>query len=302
MGRLEDLAAFVAVSRHRSFRAAAVERRVSASSLSEAVRDLEAQLGVRLLHRTTRSVAPTEAGHQLIARASPLLAALDDALASAAEGDEVVGRLRINAPVPAIDLALSRVIPGFLAQHPRVEVEVVAEASFVDIVAAGFDAGVRWDESLDQDMVSVPLCGPQRYLTVAAPALLARVGTPEHPKELLDRPCLRQRFPSGREPAWEFERGDEVVHIRPSGPLVSTHGPLLCAMAVAGAGFLQVFDGMLDGDLAAGRLVTVLDAWTSPFPGPRLYYPGRRLVRAPLRAFVAHLRSQVGRAGAMLVT
>jgi DNA-binding transcriptional LysR family regulator len=164
---------------------------VSASTLSQAVRDLEDQLGVRLLHRTTRSVAPTEAGARLLARLTPVLTDLTAAIdAVHAEEGVVSGLLRINAPAPAADLVLA----PFLAQHPRVRVEITVQATLIDIVAESFDAGVRWDEALAQDMVTVPLCGPQRYVLVAAPALLAVHGAPDHPHKLTRRPCVRLRF------------------------------------------------------------------------------------------------------------
>jgi DNA-binding transcriptional LysR family regulator len=203
----------------------------------------------------------------------------------------VAGLLRINAPAPAVDLVLGPMIGPFLARHPRVRVEVVAETALVDIVAEGFDAGVRWDESLARDMVAVPLCGPQRYVVVGAPALVAAHGLPTHPRELERLPCVRLRFPSGRMPPWEFERAGERVVVEPDGPLVATHGPLLLRAALEGAGFASTFEGYADEHVAAGRLVRVLDEWLAPFPGPRLYYPSRRQPPAPLRAFVDFVRA-----------
>lgn len=291
---LDDLAAFAAVARRRSFRAAAAERGVSASALSQAVRDLEEQLGVRLLHRTTRSVAPTEAGARLLARLAPALAELGSAMdAVHAEEGVAVGLLRINAPAPAVDLVLAPLLAEFLARHPRVRLEIVAETALVDIVAEGFDAGVRWGESLAKDMVSVPLCGPQRYAVVAAPALLAARGAPAHPRELLERPCLRLRFPNGRTLAWEFERGGERLTLEPTGPLVVSHGPLLLSAALDGVGFALTFEGYVEEHLAAGRLVRLFEDWMAPFSGPRLYYPSRRQLPPALRAFVAFVRGRV---------
>lgn len=296
MPSLDDLAAFAAVARRRSFRAAAVERGVSPSALSQAVRDLEDQLGVRLLHRTTRSVSPTEAGARLLTRLAPALTELAAAVDSVHATDGVVaGLLRINAPAPAVDLVLAPLLARFLAQHPRVRVEIVVETALVDIVAEGFDAGIRWDESLAQDMVSVPLCGPQRYVVVAAPALLATHAAPTHPQHLLHLPCVRLKFTSGRLYPWEFERGAEHVVIEPEGPLVASHGPLLLQAALDGVGFAEMFEGYAEEHIAAGRLVRVLEDWLPPFPGPRLYYPSRRLPPPPLRAFVQFVRGEPAR-------
>lgn len=291
MPSLDDLASFAAVARRRSFRAAAVERGVSASALSQAVRDLEEELGVRLLHRTTRSVSPTEAGARLLARLAPVLTELAAAVDSVHAADGVVaGLLRINAPAPAVDLVLAPLLGPFLAQHPRVRVEVVVETALVDIVAEGFDAGVRWDESLAQDMVSVPLCGPQRFVVVASPSLLAIHGVPTHPHDLLHLPCVQLKFPSGRLYPWEFERAGERLVVEPGGALVASHGPLLLRAALDGVGFAEMFEGYAEEHIAAGHLVPVLEEWLPPFPGPRLYYPSRRLPPPPLRAFVEFVR------------
>ncbi|HNH48421.1 MAG TPA: LysR family transcriptional regulator [Myxococcota bacterium] len=294
---LDDLAAFAAVARRLSFRAAAVERGVSASALSQAVRDLEDQLGTRLLHRTTRSVALTEAGTRLLSRLAPALVELSAAVDAVHLTEGVpAGLLRINAPPPAVDLVLAPLISAFLKQHPRVRVEVVAESALVDIVAEGFDAGVRWDESLARDVVALPLCGPQRFVVVAAPELLARVGVPRRPQDLVQCPCLRIRFSSGRRPGWEFERGEERVVVDPEGPLVGSHGPLLLRAALDGVGFVHTFEGYVAEHVAAGRLVPVLDDWLPPFPGPRLYSPSRRRLPPPLQAFVDFVRAR-GREG-----
>ena len=296
MPSLDHLASFAAVARRRSFRAAAIERGVSASTLSQAVRDLEDELGVRLLHRTTRSVAPTEAGARLLARLAPALADLAAAIDVVHATDGVVaGLLRINAPAPAADLVLAPLLGPFLAKHPHVRAEVVVETALVDIVADGFDAGVRWDESLDQDMVAVPLCGPQRFVVVGAPGLVAAHAVPTHPHDLLQVPCVRLRFPSGRLYPWEFERDGEQLVIEPQGPLVASHGPVLLQAALDGVGFASLFEGYAAEHVAAGRLVRVLEAWLPPFPGPRLYYPSRRLPPPPLRAFVEFVRAEMAR-------
>jgi DNA-binding transcriptional LysR family regulator len=290
---LSALDSFAAVARHRNFRRAAIERGVSASTLSQAVRELEARLGVRLLNRTTRSVALTDAGAALLARLGPALGEIGEAVAEArAVQAEPSGPLRINAPEPAVELVLAPLVTAFLERYPAVRLEVISETSLVDIVAGGYDAGVRWGESLAQDMVAVSLGPPQRYAVAAAPALLARVGAPQHPRELLERPCLRVRFPSGATPPWEFEKDGETVRISPTGPLVANSVTLLVRAALEGLGFLQNFDGYLEPHLRAGRLVEVLADWSEAFPGPFLYYPSRRTLPSPLRAFVDFVGAQ----------
>jgi DNA-binding transcriptional LysR family regulator len=296
-----DLAAldsFAAIARHGNFRRAAVERGVSPSTLSQTLRDLEARLGVRLLNRTTRSVALTDAGAALLRSLQPALgqiAAAVDEVRSVQDAPS--GPLRINAPEPAVDLVLAPLAAAFLAAYPAVRLEVISETGFVDIVAKGFDAGVRWEESLAQDMVAVPLGPPQRYVVVATPQVVARYGAPAHPGELVGRPCLHVRFPSGAEPPWEFERRGEVVRIAPRGPLLTTSPSLLMRAALDGVGFLQTFDAAAAPHLASGRLVEVLADWSEPFPGPRLYYPSRRHPPSALRAFVEFIQERRRREG-----
>jgi DNA-binding transcriptional LysR family regulator len=288
---LDDLDAFAAIARHKSFRKAAIERGVSASTLSQTLRDLEARLDLRLLNRTTRSVGLTEAGARLLERVSPALAEIGAAVDHArAERAAPAGRLRINAPEPAVELVLGPMIAPFMAAYPQVELDIVSETAFIDIVAAGFDAGVRWDESLAKDMVAVSISGPQRYVLVGAPDLIARVGAPETPQDLLSRPCIRIRFPSGAQPAWEFERDGEALRIEPRAQLTCASPHTQVRAALDGVGYLLSFEGYVREHIAAGRLVTVLDDWLPPFPGPFLYYPNRRHVPAPLRAFIDFAR------------
>ena len=219
---LGDLNAFVAVARAKGFRDGARASGSSASGLSEAVRRLEAQLGVRLLNRTTRSVVPTEAGERLLERLGPALTEVEAAL-DVVNGfrDRPAGTLRLNVPVSAARLVLPAIVPPFLAAYPDIRLEVIAEDSFVDVLAAGCDAGIRYDERLEQDMIAVPI-GPrvQRFATAASPAYLDRHGRPEHPRDLLSHACLRGRFTSGAMTPWEFERDGEVVRVDPTGPLL----------------------------------------------------------------------------------
>ena len=300
---LGDLSAFVAVARSRGFRDAARIGGKSASGLSEAVRRLEAALGVRLLYRTTRSVAPTEAGRRLLERLGSALTEVESAL-DVVNGfrDRPAGTLRLNVPVSAARLVLPAIVPRFLTAFPEIRLEVVAEDSFVDVLAAGFDAGIRYDERLQQDMIAVPI-GPrtQRFALAAAPAYLERRGRPEHPRELLQHACLRGRFSNRAMLPWEFERDGEVVCVEPTGPLLVSLGAasdLAVDAAVAGIGVVSHFEDWLQPHFDSGALEPILQSWWPRFPGPFLYYSGRRLVPAPLRAFIDFIRTSAPPAAA----
>ncbi|WP_175778561.1 LysR family transcriptional regulator [Burkholderia cenocepacia] len=293
---LGDLNAFMAVARASGFRDAARVTGLSASGLSEAVRRLEARLGVRLLHRTTRSVVPTEAGERLLARLAPALTEV----AAALDGiDEFRGRpagtLKLNVPVSASRLVLPAIVPRFLEAYPDIRLEVTADESFVDVLAAGCDAGIRYDERLEQDMIAVPI-GPriQRFATAAAPGYLDRHGRPRHPRDLLGHRCLRGRFASGAMPPWEYERDGEVVRVEPAaGPLLVQIGgatELMVDAAIAGTGVLYLFEDWVRPHFDSGALEPVLEPWWRPFSGPFLYYPGRRLVPPALRAFIDFIK------------
>src|SRR3982074_2460637 len=239
---LSDLDAFSAVARRRSFRAAATLRGVSPSTLSDAVRRLEASLGVRLLNRTTRSVTPTEAGARLLERLPPALNEITAALdAVNAFRLSPVGTLRLNVPWTVASLVLPPIITGFLNANPGISVEVTPEEGIVDVFAAGFDAGIRYDERLEQDMIAVPI-GPrsQRFAVGAAPGYLARRGVPEHPRDLLQHACLRGKFLSGAIHPWEFERDGQTLSVEPNGPLIVTPtvADLAVSAAVAGHGVI----------------------------------------------------------------
>src|SRR5580692_7132903 len=293
---LNDLNAFLAVARARGFRDGARASGSSASGLSEAVRRLETQLGIRLFNRTTRSVVPTEAGQRLLERLGPALNEVHAAL-DVVNGfrNRPVGTLRLNVPVSAARLTLPAIVPPFLAAYPDIRLEVIADDSFIDVLAAGCDAGIRYGERLEKDMIAVPI-GPraQRFAAAAAPAYLDRHGRPQHPRDLLSHACLRGRFTSGAMAPWEFERGGEVVQVDPSGPLlvqVGTATDLAVEASIAGTGILYLFEDWLRPHLDSGALEPVLEPWWQRFSGPFLYYPGRRLVPAPLRAFIDFIKS-----------
>lgn len=292
-----DLNAFLAVAQAQGFRGAARATGLSASSLSDAIRRLEAGLGTRLLHRSTRSVAPTEAGARLLERLAPALAEVQAALDVVnLYRDRPRGTLRLNVPASVARLVLPAIVPPFLAAYPEIFLDVVAEEGFVDVLQAGCDAGIRYGERLEQDMIAVPI-GPrtQRFATAAAPAYLARHGTPGHPRDLLHHACLRAQFPSGAMVTWEFERAGETVRLDPPGPLRVRAGAatdLAVQAALAGTGIVILFEDWLRPHFDAGTLVPVLAEWWVRFPGPFLYYPGRRLVPGPLRAFADFVRAR----------
>jgi DNA-binding transcriptional LysR family regulator len=293
---LADLSAFVDVVRAGGFRDGARVNGVSASSLSLAVRRLEKKLGVRLLNRTTRSVAPTEAGVRLFERLVPAFGEVEDALDGVnAFRDRPAGTLRLNVPATVARLVLPAIVPRFLRAYPDIRLEVVVEDGFVDVLAAGCDAGVRYDERLEQDMIAVPI-GPrmQRFATAASPAYLDARGRPAHPGDLLTHNCLRGRFASGSMPAWEFERDGVVLRVDPAGPLTVRLGAaidLAVDAAVAGLGVIHLFEEWLRPHLDSGALEPVLEPWWQNFSGPFLYYPGRRYLPGPLRAFVDFIKA-----------
>jgi DNA-binding transcriptional LysR family regulator len=294
---IPDLLAFVAVVNAGGFREGARLSGKSASSLSDAVRRMESRLGVRLLNRTTRSVVPTEAGARLMERIVPALGEVESALDVVNDfRDRPSGTLRLNVPVSAARLILPAIITPFLQAHPDIRMEVITEESFVDMLAAGCDAGIRYDDRLEQDMIAVPI-GPrvQRFATAASPAYLDARGRPEHPRDLLNHSCLRGKFPSGSVPLWEYERDGENLRVDPTGPLTVRIGgavDLAVQTAIDGLGIVSLFEDWLRPHLDSGALEPVLEKWWPSFSGPFLYYPGRRYVPSRLRAFLDFIQRQ----------
>ncbi|MGN2436562.1 LysR family transcriptional regulator [Pseudomonas syringae] len=294
---IQDLLAFVVVVNAKGFREGAKISGKSASSLSDAVRRLEAKLSVRLLNRTTRSVRPTEAGARLMERIVPALGEVESALDVVNDfRGRLSGTLKLNVPASAARLVLPSIITPFLQRYPDIRLEVMIEESFVDMLAAGCDAGIRYDERLEQDMIAVPI-GPrfQRFATVASPAYLDTRGRPEHPRDLLEHACLRGKFPSGALPLWEYERDGEIVSVDPTGPLTVSLGggvDLTVQAAIDGLGIIQLFEDWLQPYLDSGALEPVLEPWWQNFTGPFLYYPGRRYLPSPLRAFIDFINDQ----------
>lgn len=294
-GDFAELRAFAAVVRHGSFTRAATHLGVSPSALSQTIRALEDRMGQRLLNRTTRSVAPSAAGQALAERLLPVLDDLDGVVDAAfAAAGEVSGRLRLDVVRVAMPY-LARLVPGFLARYPRVRLEVASNDALVDIVALGFDAGIRLAERLEGDMIAVPFGGALRMICVAAPDYLARHPAPLHPRDLADHACMVTLTPSTGTPyRWEFEKDGEALRIAVDGPLVSRDTDLRVAATVAGVGLGFFFEDEVRALVAAGRLVPVLEDWTPAFPGAYLYFPSRRNPAPPLRAFVDYLR-EMGR-------
>lgn len=286
-----ELRAFAAVVRHRSFTRAAAHLGVSPSALSQTIRALEDRLGQRLLNRTTRSVAPSAAGQALAKLLLPVLDELDGVVDTAfAAAGEVAGPLRLDVVGVAIP-HLARLVPGFLRRYPRVRLEVTSNDALVDIVALGYDAGVRLAERLEGDMIAVPFGGDLRMICVAAPDYLARHPAPLHPRDLSDHACLVTLAPSTGSPyRWEFEKDGEELRIAVDGPLISRDRELRVAATVAGVGIGFFFEDEVHEPLARGALVQVLADWTPPFRGAYLYFPSRRNPAPPLRAFVDYLR------------
>ena len=287
-----DLSIFLCIAQHLNFSRAAVDLGLTPSALSHSLRALENRLGVRLFNRTTRSVALTEAGERLYARLKPAFRDIDDALEDLNHfRDKPSGNLRITAGRQACELVLLPIAGAFLQAYPDIRLEVVESDALLDIVAGGFDAGVRFGNRLEADMVSLPIGPALRSVVVASPAFLERHAAPQKPEDLHALPCIRHRFPSGSMYRWEFERGGIEQEIEVNGPLTLGDVSLMIGPALQGLGLAYVFEDMAREHLASGRLVQVLADWCPYYPGLHLYYPSRRHVPAPLKAFIDFARN-----------
>jgi DNA-binding transcriptional LysR family regulator len=282
-----DLAIFLTIARHRSLSRAAVELGLSPSALSHALRGIEERLGLRLFNRTTRSVALTEAGDRLLSRIEPAFRDIDDALEDLNQfRGKPSGTLRINAGRSATQMVLLPIVARYLQAYPEVKVEVVDNDALVDVVSSGFDAGIRFGERIEADMVAVPLGPTMRSIVVGTPAFFQHYPRPRHPQDLTGIPCIRHRFPSGVLYRWEFDRGGVRLETQIDGPLTLGDVRLMVDAALGGIGLAYVFESMVAEHLAAGRLVQVLEDWCPYYPGLYLYYPSRRQMPAALKAFV----------------
>jgi DNA-binding transcriptional LysR family regulator len=283
-----QLQAFLAVARFRSFSAAGRDLGVSRSAISQSVRQLEEQLHVVLLARTTRSVALTDAGRRLVESAGPALSQVETALTQAsAQPGEVVGRVRLSVPRSAVPFVVEPLVPTFRARHPRIELEVDIEERLVDIVAEGYDAGVRLTESIERDMVQVRLTDPFRFVVVASPDYLARHGTPERPEDLLRHECITFRSKTTNALyAWELERGRRTWRVPVRGGVVTNDNAVSVSMAERGLGLAYTTEPMVLERIQKGRLQRVLDRYSPTVPGFFLYFPSLARRSQPLRLFV----------------
>ncbi len=289
---VNDLIAFLAVARERSFTRAAARLGVSQSALSHTIRALEERLGVRLLTRTTRSVAPTAAGERLLHGIGPRFEEIDAELAAlTALRDKPAGIIRINAGEHAAETLLWPVLAGFLPRYPDIKVEVTVDNGLADIVAERFDAGVRLGEQLAKDMIAVRIGPDFRMVVVGAPSYFKQRERPKRPQDLTQHACINIRLPTlGGIYAWEFERRGRPLKVRVDGQLVFSSTALRIKAALAGLGLAYVAEDQVRGPLAKGQLIQVLDDWCAPFPGYHLYYPSRRQSAPAFALLVEALR------------
>jgi len=293
------LRAFQLIARHGSFTRAAAELEVTASALSQTLRQLETHVGVRLLHRTTRRVGLTEAGRAFLERITPALGEIDEAIEALRQhGDRPAGTLRIAVPQMVLDALIAPTLAEFMHTWPDVRVDIQVENRLTDLVAEGFDAGIRLGERLARDMVAVPLGGPQRAVVVGSPSYLETHGTPQHPRDLATHDCFRFRFSSGAIYRWEFAHPSgpskgQWFELDVDGPLTTNEPALAIRAAIDGLGLTHMVEPSVRAAVGAGQLVTVLDEWLPPFDGFYLYYPSRLQVPPKLRVFIEHLRRNI---------
>ena len=291
---LAEMNAFVTVAERRSFASAAVQLGISRPRLSETIRELEGRLGVRLLNRTTRSVAPTAAGERLLAQIRPLLADFDAVLDSInAFRDKPTGLLRLTVPPPVASFMLAPLLSRFLDEYPAIDLEISVDGALTDIVAGRFDAGMRAGDRVERDMIAVRIGEEIRSVVVAAPEYLARHKRPTTPRDLGAHNCIRFRFPSGVIVPWQFEKKGRQVEVAVEGRLTVNDPELAVRAALDGVGVLYTALGYAAPEINAGRLVPLLEDWQTPAAAIFLYYPGRRQVPVPLQAFIEFLREKL---------
>jgi DNA-binding transcriptional LysR family regulator len=288
---LQALEAFLTTARLGSFRGAAAERGVTPSALSHLIRSLEESLGVRLFHRTTRSVALTEAGLHLRDGIERPLDAVSQALRAVSSfGSVPAGTVRLNVPRVASQLFLESTVPRFLARHPEIRLEITTNDRLVDIVAGGFDAGIRRDRRLAPGMIAIPIGPARRFAVIGAPSYFERHGVPHVPDDLHGHRCIGWRLEDGTRYAWEFTRGDEVIELDVTGPLVADDTRIMLRAAAEGIGLAFILEDLAADRIAAGEFVRVLGDWCPASPRYYLYYSGRHRVPPALKAFIAFLR------------
>ncbi|MGF6212646.1 LysR family transcriptional regulator [Comamonas sp. 4034] len=290
-GDMFALAVFLAVADHKSFRSAAIALEVTPSAVSHSVKALERQLGVRLLNRTTRSMALTVAGAHFATQLRPALASIEEAVRVVGDlGDTPSGTIRINASEGAIQIVLRPILASFLQKYPQVQLDIVNDGRLSDVIDEGFDAGIRLKEAVPKDMIAVQVSDDIRFLAVASPAYFATYGKPTAPRNLLDHECIRFRFDSGSIYRWEFEREGKKEAIDVKGRLTLTDQKLMVEAATDGIGIAFVPDHLTYDGLKSGRLQTVLEEWCPAYPGLCLYYSGHRHVSSALLALISTIR------------
>ena len=286
-----ELNAAAAIAARKSFRAAANDLGISASALSHAVASLESRLGVRLFNRTTRSVSLTPAGEQFLTRVKPAMSEIADAMHEVNEQRSTpAGLIRINTSEGAGEQILAPIVTEFLRRYGDVQLELVTEAGLVDIVADGFDAGVRLAEMVPRDMISIPIGKTQRHVVVGAPSYFTTRTQPRSPSDLKEHVCVRYRLPGGSIYRWEFEKRGQILNVDITGPLTLDSDRLILRAALEGAGLAYVNEWSARKALAEGRLVQMLSDWTPSYPGLCLYYPSHRHLAAAMRAFTDMIR------------
>src|ERR1700722_3392030 len=288
---LSELNAAAAIAARKSFRAAANDLGISASALSHSVASLESRLGVRLFNRTTRSVSLPAAGEQFLSRVKPAMSEIADAMHEVNEQRSTpAGLIRINTSEGAGEQILAPIVTEFLRRYVDVQLELVTEAGLVDIVADGFDAGVRLGEMVPRDMILIPIGKTQRHVVVAAPSYFTTRTQPRSPSDLKEYDCVRYRLAGGSIYRWEFEKRRQILSVDITGPLTLESARLVVRAALEGAGLAYVSEWSARKALAEGRLVPVLSDWTPPYPGLCLYYPSHRHLAAAMRAFTDMIR------------
>ncbi|MGV6873239.1 LysR family transcriptional regulator [Pseudochelatococcus sp. B33] len=297
--QFEGLAVFVAVAQESGFSAAAVRLGISPSAVSQAVRNLEHRLGFPLFNRTTRSVSLTEAGQRYFERILPCVEELAAATEELGEhADQPSGSLRLNVPRAAYMIILQPILPAFFERYPKISVEVVIDNALVDIVGRGFDAGIRFGDLLEKDMIALRIGPPISAHMIASPAYLASRGTPVHPRDLQHHDCIQFRHvTTGQIERWEFAKDGETMEMVPNGRLIINDSEALVQSALDGLGIAYMINGYIERFLDSGELVRVLSDWSPRFDDLHIYYPDRRRVPAKLRVFIDFLRSTGARAG-----
>lgn len=288
---LTQLSIFVAVAEAGSFRGAARQLGLSSSAISQSVARLEGALGTRLFERTTRNVQLTPEGRQLNSEVAPALGTIRAAMDTSGPSGTVRGSLRITMPRIFARSFLANRLADFTAAYPDIQLEIDVDDGAVDIVADGFDAGIRLFEQLDKDTIAIPIGDLQRMIAVASPSFLDRHARPTHPRDLLDLPCIALRLEDGSLYSWEFEKNKKAVKVQVQGPLILDDDDIVLTASRDGVGIAFLFEPMIADDLKAGRLVSLLEDWSPAFPGFHLYHTSRRHMRPPLRAFIDWLRS-----------